>query len=486
MKIHLVSHYKIKFNFLLLTLVFIIANSCVDKEIMNDNEELVNQDIFFTEYETDQNLIYLYYKDSIELEKVISEFNDTSNYFVNDSTFQIENSLLFIQAPNSIKKTDYQILITEKGSNKLHPLKIKIRSWIKDKYYLENQIASDMATSQLIKVIENKTYTIINNILYLKIEETNKLELISGIPNIPANSPYNELVGSKNFLALRINLDLFISKDNGKSWQKIYQGSRGIKESMVFVTNEKGEEELLFSDYTPGTNYVRHFIRCYNCKTNEIEVKQTFYNLYEGQKGYYPFARHIHTMVKDPFTNFIFIATGDGNDGSSAIYYSKDNCNSIIRIGSYSQHWRTLSFFFTAKSIFWNNDCASAQYICRLFKNDLPENNVASSPITMFPLINSAHWCNEKILIDGKEMSVMSSNLEGCLYDERVRNFGIVFENEEPVIYELLSKETSSKPYDQYFPMGADIDNNILLCNVINLKRYIFKIKKYKQFYYEK
>jgi hypothetical protein len=66
-----------------------------------------------------------------------------------------------------------------------------------------------MATSQLIKVIENKTYTIINNILYLKIEETNKLELISGIPNIPANSLYNELVGSKNFLALRINLDLY-------------------------------------------------------------------------------------------------------------------------------------------------------------------------------------------------------------------------------------------------------------------------------------
>jgi hypothetical protein len=277
-----------------------------------------------------------------------------------------------------------------------------------------------------------------------------------------------------------------ISKDNGKSWQKIYQGSRGIKESMVFVTNEKGEEELLFSDYTPGTNYVRHFIRCYNCKTNEIVVKQTFYNLNERKKGYYPFARHIHTMVKDPYSNYILIATGDGNDGSSAIYYSKDNCNSIIRIGSYSQHWRTLSFFFTAKSIFWNNDCASAQYICRLFKNDLPENNVASSPITMFPLINSAHWCNEKILIDGKEMSVMSSNLEGCLYDERVRNFGIVFENEEPVIYELLSKETSSKPYDQYFPMGADIDNNILLCNVINLKRFIFKIKKYKQFYYEK
>lgn len=485
MKIHLVNQYKIKFDFLLIILVFLAVDSCDNEEIIKDENELDKQVIPFTEYETDQNVIYLYFKDSIELKKVISEFNYNLNYFVNDSTFQIKDSFLFIKAPNSIIKTNYQILITEKESNKLYPLKIKVRSWIKDKYYLENQIVSDMATTQLIKIIENKTYTIINNNLYSKPNETNKSELISSVPNIPANSLYNELAGKKNFLALRINLDLFISKDNGKSWQKIYQGSRGIKESMVFVTNEKGEEELLFSDYTSGTNYVRHFIRCYNCTKNTLVIRQTFYDLYEGKKGFYPFARHIHTLVKDLYNNNIFIATGDGNDGSSAIYYSKDNCNSIIRIGSFSQQWRTLSFFFTAKSVFWNSDCASAQFICRLLKTDLPENNVANSPVTMFPLINSAHWCNEKVLIDGKEIYVMSSNLEGCIYDERVRNFGIVFENEEPVIYELLSKEALSKPYDQYFPMGADKENNILLCNATNFKRYIFRIKKYKQIYYE-
>ncbi|MCQ2312263.1 MAG: hypothetical protein MJZ84_02280 [Paludibacteraceae bacterium] len=227
-----------------------------------------------------------------------------------------------------------------------------------------------------------------------------------------------ELVRQGNLYALRNGYKIFISQGLNGPWKVVFSNpaSTGIRHSMVWTRNEKEEDELLFSEYT--TSWGRHHIYSYNVQHDYLDTLQTFYSQAEHDSlGLEPFARHTHVMMRDPYSGYIFIGNGDGNDGSSAIYYSKDNCRSLIRIGAFEQCYRTLSFFFTEKSVFWNNDATGStdepQYICRLSKVNLPDCNQVASPITKFPLVHAAHWVTEELKLgDNGRVICMSTNGE--------------------------------------------------------------------------
>ncbi len=69
--------------------------------------------------------------------------------------------------------------------------------------------------------------------------------------------------------------------------------------------------------------------------------------------------RHIHAIQKDPYTNKIWICTGDGNK-ESMIAWSNDYGKTLNPIGQGDQRWRVTQLIFTKNAIYWGVD---SQYV---------------------------------------------------------------------------------------------------------------------------
>lgn len=139
------------------------------------------------------------------------------------------------------------------------------------------------------------------------------------------------------------------------------------------------------------------------------------------------------------------------------VFISKDNGNTFSKCISGSQNYRTLSFLFTENYVFWNTDTHESQAIFRMNKNNPKD-------IIRYPLVNGALWCTAKypLKVDGEDLYIMTSNSEGSLYDNNNRVYGITLKNDEPQVFELLSKRSRTQ-YTQQFLLGFDDDNNVIL-----------------------
>jgi hypothetical protein len=419
--------------------------------------------------DTIPDVIYMYYKDSITISKILPSFV-SGNYTCNNIDFSIKDDKLFLKNPYNLTKVNYNITLINQNTNIQYPLKIKIRCWIKNKYTIYPVITNEIP--QFIYTFKDTTFSISSGKLYYSVRNQGIKVFCA---NLPLEDPmYNQMVCKYGFYAIRTGGKIYVSS-NLKNWDLIYDEKRGIKESMVIVNNKNGYE-LLFSEYTAGTTYVRHYLRSYNLTTKESTVRMVFYTTEDFQKqGLTPHARHIHFLVQDPYTDMIFLGMGDSNP-QSAIYFSNDHGLTFVKLGGGSQRWRSLSMLFTEDFIFWNMDTDNAQYIIRLKKSDIIE-NVNEVKISRYPLINSTHWCSETIeLADGTtKMYVMSSNNEGAFYDNNYRNYGIVIENTEPVAYELLAIKAKTWG-SQWYPIGTDNQNNILFLDLDKPKPSFYKV----------
>ena len=262
---------------------------------------------------------------------------------------------------------------------------------------------------------------------------------------------YCDMVRVGKWFALRSGGTIRVSNDL-VNWKVIYSGKRGIKDSMIAL-EKVGKPILIFIEYSTGHNKGSHRVLQYEFDNGALTTLKVFYSA-EAHKvsGIEPFARHIHVISLDPFTGDIYIGTGDKNDESN-IYVSHDNGDSFILLAGGNQSFRTLSFFFTEESIFWNTDTHESQSIIRLNRKNIDLHKIV---IRKFPLINGALWCTIKTkLKDGTSFIIMSSNSEGATYDNFNRLYGIVIKDETPIVYEL-AKFFSLSCYSQAFPIGKD------------------------------
>lgn len=270
---------------------------------------------------------------------------------------------------------------------------------------------------------------------------------------------YHEMIFEDGYGFIRSENIIYFSKDSLRTWQVIYKGKRAIKDSMIWLQDE---EALLFSEYTPGVDYQRHHIFKYYPSTGVTRTCITFYTNEEHlEKGLSPYCRHIHCMKRDPFTGEIYIGVGD-SDEESAIYRSKDNCETIELVGSGNQNWRTLSFLFTENNILWNTDSGRMpQYLHSVDRSQLSNIPINTEHVIHYPLINSAHWYS--LFDDSTGYYIMSSSCEGCHYDKKNRVYAIRIEHGVPTVYNLF--EDYSKPnepfsrYHQLFLLGKDHNN---------------------------
>ena len=75
--------------------------------------------------------------------------------------------------------------------------------------------------------------------------------------------------------------------------------------------------------------------------------------------------RHVHCAQYDPFTGWLWLATGD-REKECKIAYSEDGCQTLIEIGAGNELWRTTSLIFTKEYVYWGTDAEYMQnYICR-------------------------------------------------------------------------------------------------------------------------
>lgn len=245
-----------------------------------------------------------------------------------------------------------------------------------------------------------------------------------------------------HYYAFRTGSRLFVS-NNLADWEIIYEKKRGIKNSMLF-TKRGNEVFLIFIEYTPGTIRERHRILEYGFSCKSINVVKEFHTYGEYLKDHnLHCCRHIHVIDRDPYTNDIYVGTGD-NDIESAIWVSRDNGLTYDLFYRNGQIGRTLSFMFTKDCVYWTTDTHEPQFIVRY--------NRYSNEVDFIPLINGALWHSFKVNISGNILYVIGSNSEGAHFDNKNRVYGISLENDTPRVFELLSSNSWTQ-YDQLFPV---------------------------------
>lgn len=289
------------------------------------------------------------------------------------------------------------------------------------------------------------TYFVDNGVLKKIDKNGNSTEFA----NIGINDPmYNQMICDGNFGFIRSGHNILMSDDSLKSWSNIYEGPRAIKESMYWNTDDS---TLIFSQYTPGSVRNRHYILKYNYNTANTDTIFTFYTEKEFlENGLSPCARHIHVLTVDPYTGWLFVGTGD-SDIESAIHISKDQGKTFDKLGSGAQVWRTLSFIFTPDYVFWNTDSHMPQYLSRISRNKLENLPADSADVIRFPILNSALWNT----IPYGDITLMTSNVEGALYDNNRRIYGIIIDKSGiPQVYNLWQEE-GNRWSSQLFPIGV-------------------------------
>jgi hypothetical protein len=123
-------------------------------------------------------------------------------------------------------------------------------------------------------------------------------------------------------------------------------GDQGIRNDGIVDINDS---TVFFGEYFKNPN--RDKIRIYKSK-NKITSWQEAYEFKPGS------IRHIHSIQKDPFTEKLWVSTGDLDEGSM-IAWSNNEFKSIVQIGHGSQLWRTCQLIFTEEAVYWGTDTGS-------------------------------------------------------------------------------------------------------------------------------
>lgn len=414
-------------------------------------------------YETPD--IEMFTNDSIDLSKYSSDLGLKCAFSEKTDLFGLYKGKLFVKDLSKIKqKQNYLLKING------HEVKVKVKFWIEDKYSLE--LLDSDCKYRILLTKGDTTFFLDQSKLYYSVGNMSNKTFCADLPyNYPL---YTELIADGNLYAYRTMGEIYVSQDL-KNWRRIYSDKRGIKSSMVIVGDKK---RLLFIEYSPGKERLRHHIYSYDFDSNKLQKKYTFYSSTESIPDTSCIRiRHIHVIDKDPYTGDIYVGTGDA-DNESMILRSTDDGDNFHILGGGSQLWRSLSFIFTPTDVFWNTDSDAPQFLTRLSKEDVRDGILIEDKLVRFPLTNSALWCTTNYQLDkNTQMVVMSSNNEGGIYDNYCRTYGIIIKNRLPIVYELY-KIPARIIYTQLFPLGVDNEGKIYLCNVENLKISVFRLKQ--------
>lgn len=126
------------------------------------------------------------------------------------------------------------------------------------------------------------------------------------------------------------------------------------------VVNSLDGNSFLFGEYTRMNNQFMNVWKVSEPYTNPSDwVKVlTIERSHTGEEG----LKHIHTVTIDPYTGFIYAATGDDED-YSRFYISKNNGDTftLLQEGP-EKHLRVLNLIFTPDYAYWGTDGGKPNY----------------------------------------------------------------------------------------------------------------------------
>jgi hypothetical protein len=434
-----------------------------------------------------------YYRSSLDLNKYYPNAEHFSLLYPDDNIV-IENGVMRLNNPEAFNPLRINNIV------RVYPhkydyfkIEVKIRCWEEGDLKLKEVTKfSGLKRSLLYQIIWrciNKLYKMPFNVLLGTINGVSYyskngflIKTVKGktfcqgrLPRIE-DPVYYEFVSRGEEAFLRTGNHIYASKNGMTNWELIYEGKRAIKNSMLWIEEDNS---LLFTEYTPGLDLTQHHIFKYNIINGTTTTVMTFYTPLEHKsENKKPYCRHIHVMMRDPFTKDIYLGVGDSDD-ESAIYRSINNGNSFELLGYGLQTWRTLSFFFTDQFVYWNTDSPDPQYINCLNRKDILEGPVPDDKVVHYPLFNSACW--NSIFDDVASLYVMSASCEGTLYDNMYRVYGIDIQGAKPKTFCLFEQNphTLMPPRSaQLFLLGKD--NHGVYWFYDTFKHYYrqFKLKK--------
>jgi hypothetical protein len=123
-------------------------------------------------------------------------------------------------------------------------------------------------------------------------------------------------------------------------------GNQGIRNDGIIDINDT---IVFFGEYFKNLN------------RDNVRIFKSINNMSSWQEAYEFKARHIrhiHAIQKDPYTEKLWVLTGD-EDEESMLAWSDDEFKSIVQIGHGSQLWRVCQLVFTEKEIYWGTDTYS-------------------------------------------------------------------------------------------------------------------------------
>jgi hypothetical protein len=123
-------------------------------------------------------------------------------------------------------------------------------------------------------------------------------------------------------------------------------GDQGIRNDGIIYINDSS---IFFGEYFRNPN--KDKIRIFKSMNN----MSTWQEAYEFKPGH---IRHIHAIQKDPFTEKLWVLTGD-SDKESMIAWSNNDFKTIVQIGHGSQLWRVCQLIFTEDAVYWGADTSS-------------------------------------------------------------------------------------------------------------------------------
>lgn len=427
-----------------------------------------------------------YYRDTVHIDSLFPTYKEYDFSIENQSVI-VNNRRFWFNSPEDITEKDVHINVKfYTKTDTIHDV-MHSRCWIDDVYEFREEYDNKLYDRSSMKVLVDKikrkyiygshmSLASLGDSLYFfsrgKVKMYTSGDYVECGKLILDDPEYIQLIRGGKYIFMRNNNKLIVTEDNFATSKTVYDERRGIKESMCW---DPISCRLVFSMYTPGTERVRHYLLAYDPELEQIDTLQTFYTLSEhNATGIEPFCRHIHLISEDPYTGDIYIGVGDYH-GESGIFRSMDGGITLQKVGQGSQLWRTLSFFYTKDYIYWTNDSESPQYINRLNRAQLNGEVLDSTDVVRFPLFNSAIWCN---MINKDGMYILSSNSEGCFYDEWHRTYGIVFDAKGiPTVYNLFEERSLESSFrgilfHQLFPLACNGDIYYFYDTRIGLRKF--------------
>lgn len=209
-----------------------------------------------------------------------------------------------------------------------------------------------------------------------------------------------------------------LSSQNKKFTKSFRLDHFGLKEGRGVMSDgllKVSDTEIYFGEYfrNPGKEKVR-ILRSSNFGLN-WDVAYTFQS---------NAIRHIHALKKDPYTNNLWVCTGD-EDHESIIGFSTDTFKTIIPIIHNSQTARSVLLVFTDSTVIWGTDTGSE--IAGIFRY-----NKMNQQISKLMKINGAMFYGTRLQ---NGTVIMSTEVEGAKNEkDKLARLYIINENDEPTI----------------------------------------------------